>query len=148
MANQLILMQGVPGSGKSTVAKMLVHGHKEWGTPYEIISTDDYWDRGGVYAFEAGLLDQAHRWNQQRAVVAMAKNTPLVIIDNTNITKKAAVPYVVLANMYEYDVTVVRVDPGLDVALSRNEERPEDRRVPPDVIHRMYDNMETLLPLP
>lgn len=139
-------MQGVPGSGKSTVARAIAQGSYAIDEAI-IISTDDYWDRGGIYAFETGKLGQAHRWNQERCLQAMQEGHGLIIVDNTNIQKKAAVPYVGLASVFGYSVQVVRVDPGLDVAIARNVERTPDRQVPEGVIRDMYARMETLLPV-
>jgi len=143
----LILMQGVPGSGKSTVAHELRRAHSEGVV--EIISTDDYWYSGTqhVYNFNPALLGEAHKWNQQRCLKLMEAGATTIIIDNTNITKNRVIPYVGLAMVFDYSVTVVRVDPGLDVALARNRLRTEDRQVPEEVVRNMYAAMEPLLPL-
>ena len=150
----LILMQGVPGSGKSTVAESILRDLRSMYDPedglrlFQKISTDDYWYEkgGGVYAFDHGLLGLAHFWNQERCQAAMAEdNAWVIIVDNTNRTCESVKPYVELAKTFGYTIQTIRVDPGLDVALERNARRSEDRRVPDDVIRAMYAEMEPLL---
>ncbi len=68
-----------------------------------------------------------------------------IIIDNTNTTRAEAEPYIQLARIYGYDIQVVSVSCGLDEAMRRNAERRFDRRVPENIIHKMYDRLEDLL---
>jgi predicted kinase len=133
----LTLMVGIPGSGKSTVARSLsdVSGA-------EICSTDDYWyqDDPTVYTFDVKRLGEAHRWNQQRAASFMAAGQD-VIIDNTNLDDRSREPYYALASIYNFDVVVVTVDTPVNICIARQVDRPEDRRVPPDVIRKMWSKL-------
>jgi len=140
----LWIMQGIPGSGKSTLAKVIAD--KVGGT---IFSTDDFWyQKNGnttEYDFDPGKLGVAHQWNQQRTVKEMAApDSGDIIIDNTNITRKDAEPYMVMAKIFDYDVQVVSVQVPLQVAIDRQSDRPVDRQIPDTVIHRMYEKMERL----
>lgn len=144
----LYIMQGIPASGKSTMAKMI-----RAQTAGTIISTDDYWYkvteegvsyRGGFYNFDIAKLGFAHRWNQKRCEELMDAAGPVIIIDNTNITRKAAQPYVDMAKRHGYDVVVVRVQVDIEEAIKRNATRPADRAIPEDVIRRMASKMEDL----
>lgn len=136
IARTLILMQGVPGSGKSTVARKLLEDTPEWAV---ILSTDDFW--GADYKFDAAKLGEAHRWNQRSVAKALASDVRIVIVDNTNIKRRDAEPYLALAQMFEYIVQVVRVQVDIKLALERN-----THNVPEDVICRMANEMEDLLP--
>jgi len=79
---QFILMHGLPGSGKSTKAKILA------GQQGQVFSTDDYFylNEEQEYRFNASLLGRAHSWNQGRSLDAMNAGIPIVVIDNTNTT--------------------------------------------------------------
>ncbi len=136
----LILMQGIPGSGKTSFAKTLV------GTEARYFSTDDFWMLNGEYVFEPKLLGFAHSYTQHKAAIAMALDYyPTVIIDNTNITKADAQPYFDLAEKYGYEVEVISVQVPLQLALDRNDQRSEDRKVPVAKIVDMYIRMEKLV---
>lgn len=137
-------MQGIPGSGKSTVAEAIQERFGFVNTP--IYSTDDFWyNDKGEYKFNHLDLSEAHEWNQQRVVDAMAKGVITIIVDNTNIKRDHIVPYVVAAAAHGYTVQVVRVAVDPAIAASRNAERPKDRQVPPETIFRMHRDMEDLI---
>jgi predicted kinase len=143
MMKTLFLMQGVPGSGKSWMASVLQQTYT--GT---ILSTDDYWyDNNGFYAWDPTRVGDAHHWNQQRCRELMQSNPwhRPVIIDNTNILREHAKPYIDMARAYGYEIQVIRVECPLEVAIARNLDRPKDRQVPPEVIIRMYAQMERLV---
>jgi len=72
----LILLRGVSGSGKSTLANQIVGDG-------QIFSTDDYWIQDGEYKFNSEQLGAAHKWNQNRAIIAMEQGVSPIIIDNT-----------------------------------------------------------------
>lgn len=146
----LYLMQGIPGSGKSTLARKIV-AEPTNGTPFSsvILSTDEFWithvEHEVHYEFDPYRLDEAHRWNQKRAMDAMEHGVEVIVIDNTNIISAHAAPYRILAHIFEYQVVVVRVIVSVDVAIERQQNRPIGRRVPEDTILRMARQMEDLL---
>ncbi|KAM6180017.1 NEDD4-binding protein 2-like 1 isoform 4-T4 [Erethizon dorsatum] len=59
----LYLLRGLPGSGKTTLARQLQHDF-----PMAVIfSTDDFFAReDGAYEFNPDFLEEAHEWNQKR----------------------------------------------------------------------------------
>lgn len=132
----LYLMQGIPGSGKSTRATELA---QEVGAA--IYSTDFFW--GPEYRWNPAKTGTAHRWNQACVEKAMIAGDPAIIVDNTNITVDAVKPYYELAHEYMYRVIMVRVDTPLDVCLERNAQRPEHRRIPEDVIREMHGKLSS-----
>lgn len=100
----MIIMRGLPGSGKSYKAKLLAHiGNAERGYVTPILSTDQYFVAGGFYVFDRDKLGHAHQWNQWRAeqLCRVGKN---LIIDNTNTTWCEIKPYVEIAIKYGYDI--------------------------------------------
>lgn len=96
----LILMRGLPGSGKSTMARELL----STGPSGLILSTDDYFAHRDGYRYDAGLLGAAHEWNQNRAKDAIRDGRSPIIIDNTNGQAWEMKPYVQMALERGYKV--------------------------------------------
>lgn len=94
--NELIIMQGVPGSGKSFTAKTLA------GKTGVVYSTDDFW--GTPYEFDSNYIGLAHSWNKGRVVMAMKSNHPLIVVDNTNTTPFEWEDYLNYAKYFGYSV--------------------------------------------
>lgn len=106
VANQkkvLIIMRGLPGSGKSTRAKSLATGG-------EIHSTDNFFMKGGKYVYRPELISQAHEWNEKAAIAAMIQGVSPVVIDNTNIKRRFVEPYVKVARQLGYEIQVAEPD--------------------------------------
>jgi predicted kinase len=102
MKNKLIIMGGIPGSGKSYTANKIIEENAGNGI---ILSTDDFWyNSEGDYVFDFTKIGFAHKWNQKRAEAAFEKGVPLIIIDNTNTTHKERVPYIELGELYDYEI--------------------------------------------
>ena len=96
---ELIVMRGIPGAGKSTKAKTLVGKGA-------IHSTDDVIEAGGDYnEFFAKMiasgdfsdLSRAHSTNKKNAIASITNGVSPVIIDNTNIKQNEPKEIVVAA---------------------------------------------------
>lgn len=96
---ELIIMRGIPGAGKSTRAKELVGNG-------EIHSTDALIEASGDYrAFFQKMIDSKsymalgwkHKKNLKNATQAVTDGVSPVIVDNTNIKHADAKAYVVMA---------------------------------------------------
>lgn len=103
---QLILIRGLPGSGKSTTAKTLA------GNLGQVFSTDDFFclNDEREYRFDGNKLHQAHKWNQRRSLDAMKAGIPIVVIDNTNTTireLRSYLQHIELARQLGYSVSIV-----------------------------------------
>uniref|UniRef100_A0A8C6ZPJ7 NEDD4 binding protein 2 n=1 Tax=Nothoprocta perdicaria TaxID=30464 RepID=A0A8C6ZPJ7_NOTPE len=96
----LVLLRGVPGSGKSFLARALLEDNPGG----IILSTDDYFYKNGQYHYDASCLGEAHDWNRKRAKEAFEKRVSPIIIDNTNIQAWEMKPYVTLAQQFKYKV--------------------------------------------
>ena len=115
---QFILMRGLPGSGKSTKAKDLA------GELGQVLSTDDYFyiNEEGEYRFDGNQLGTAHAWNQRRALEAVKKNIPVIVIDNTNTTLRdlrSYIPHIELAKKMGYEISIQ--EPDTDWQFTVNE---------------------------
>ncbi|XP_066173175.1 NEDD4-binding protein 2 [Sylvia atricapilla] len=96
----LVLLRGVPGSGKSYLARNLLEDNPGG----IILSTDDYFYKHGQYHYDADCLGEAHEWNRKRAKEAFERRISPIIIDNTNIQAWEMKPYVTLAQQFKYKV--------------------------------------------
>lgn len=123
----LVIMQGPPGSGKSTVAADLKGYMESEGFSAEIFSTDDYFMKDGIYQFNPKLLGINHAKNLAAASSSKAR---VVIIDNTNLTPGEYAKY--KANMLNRIVIVISCKVDCVEALVRNK-----HGVPLDVLKKM-----------
>ncbi|XP_064274403.1 NEDD4-binding protein 2 isoform X1 [Passer domesticus] len=96
----LVLLRGVPGSGKSYLARNLLEDNPGG----IILSTDDYFYKDGQYHYDPDCLGEAHEWNRKRAKEAFEMRLSPIIIDNTNIQAWEMKPYVALAQQFKYKV--------------------------------------------
>lgn len=151
------LMRGLPGTGKSSVAKSLVGGggqhviskvpDPEGGTPerYRFIlcnhgvvcTTDAYfyedWEGDSDYNFNPANIGRNHQLNQNAVSYAMSQGIPGIVVDNTNTQNWEMEQYVKLAAHYGYKIVVVQV-PHVSVDLC--EER-NTHNVPRNVLENM-----------
>jgi predicted kinase len=94
---KLVVLRGLPGSGKSTVAKQL------GGL---VCSADDYFMRDGEYKFDPFLLGKAHKDCRDTVELAMYNDHQLIVLDNTNTQKWEYEAYLDLAKIYGYEVEI------------------------------------------
>jgi predicted kinase len=94
MEKELILLRGLPGSGKSTFAKRICNQHVE---------ADEFFVVNGVYEFDPTKLKQAHEWCRNKAQEWM-KQGYNVVVSNTFTQEWEMDPYYWLAEQYGYRV--------------------------------------------
>ncbi|XP_067932550.1 2',3'-cyclic-nucleotide 3'-phosphodiesterase-like [Watersipora subatra] len=99
----LILMRGVPGSGKSTIVQHLMHRLKTDA----VCSADQYFMRDGKYNFDRSKLREAHNGCQQKAQQLCEQQSRVVIIDNTQVKTWETKAYIQLAKTYGYVVIML-----------------------------------------
>jgi predicted kinase len=104
---KLIIMRGLPGSGKSFLAKQEYVKNSKLGLSCVICSTDAFWLINESYTFKPEYLGIAHQWNQGQVAYAMFQNTEVIIVDNTNTTFKEMAPYLELAASFGYRVELM-----------------------------------------
>jgi predicted kinase len=107
---QLIIIRGLPGAGKSTHASNLVEfvGYQkcQWLETDKQFTTWDNDLKAEVYKFDPAKLGEAHAMTQLHAKNAMACETPMVIVSNTFSQKWEMAVYLMLADIYKYDVRI------------------------------------------
>ena len=102
---KLIIVRGLPGSGKTTFAKMLATAmagiHRE---------TDMFFvDKNGVYRFDASKIREAHEWCQREVKHLMEYGHPIVV-SNTFTQEWEMQFYLNCAKQYGYEVTSIIVE--------------------------------------
>jgi predicted kinase len=106
----LILLRGLPGSGKSTFANYMFSNN--------IFEADHYfYDEDRNYNFDASKLYEAHKYCQLRVEHAMEANLisggvyfSEIVVSNTSTTEKELEPYLELAKKYDYQVVSLIVE--------------------------------------
>jgi predicted kinase len=102
----LILLRGLPGSGKSSLADIL----SEKGT-YPVFSVDQYFTNSqGEYSFRFEENHIAYAHCRKQTEESMKKSLQKIFVDNTFTMQWEIEPYFQLAAAYSYSVFVVTVE--------------------------------------
>lgn len=139
---KLVLMRGVPGSGKSYKAKEIVaqHGQSEDC----IASADDFFMVDGEYKFDPDRLGSAHWSCKNKVRELMEADAPLVVVDNTNTKRKEMKAYAHMAKEFGYEVEFAMPETSwawnADECFKRN-----THKVPMEVIRNMLKRFDKKL---
>jgi predicted kinase len=132
--NVLYILRGVPGSGKSTVAKSLVKEEC-------VCEADQYFidPCTGEYHFDFRKLGIAHEFCRTKCVELMRKGEPKIVVSNTNTSEKEFAPYVEMAADNGYLVYFLVVE--------NRHGGVNQHGVPDDKITQMKDRIKSSLKL-
>lgn len=135
---KLIILRGLPGSGKSTYVRNHLNGAVVCSADHFFINP-----KSGEYIYDPSKIGDAHRSCFKMALALMQNSCPLVVIDNTNLTKWEISPYMALGSAYNYECEIVTINCEPDVCVERNV-----HGVPKKTIERMHETLqkEKLLP--
>ena len=106
---ELILLRGIPGSGKTTLAKLLlqIRGTDE----PEVLSADDFFeDKEGDYNFDPTKLKEVHNYCQFRCSERMRQQKARIVVANTFTQEWEMDEYFKMAERYNYRVHTVVVE--------------------------------------
>lgn len=132
----LILLRGVPGSGKTTLGSVILRcvGSDQ----PDVLSADDYFiDSDGNYNFDVTKLKEAHNDCQVRCANKMKNEFSKIVVANTFTQEWEMKIYFDMAERYNYRVHTVIVE---------NRHGGENvHNVPNDKLQQMKDRFETKL---
>ena len=104
----LILLRGLPGSGKSTLGEVILYMPNNSLKP---LSADDYFtESDGTYNFKTEKLKEAHNDCQQRCANLMMNGVVKIVVSNTFTQEWEMKPYFEMAERYGYRVHTLVVE--------------------------------------
>jgi len=104
MNKTLIIVRGIPGSGKSTFSTRVAK------SPDDVFSADMFFEKDGVYNFDINKIHLAHRWCRENVANAMKDERELIFVANTFVRKGTMNEYFDLAKTYNYDVFCIIIE--------------------------------------
>lgn len=140
----MIIMRGIPGSGKSYLARKIVDRTANGDCANHLFSTDDFfYDRKTKqYVFQRELIGQAHEFNQKRVKSRTSDGWSPIIVDNTNVKLWEMFPYVECAVKHGYVIKIL--EPNTPWAKSVGKLVQNNKHnVPRETIERMLRDFET-----
>ena len=122
---KLVIVRGIPGSGKSTIAKKLF-------PKYLHCEADQYFEGiDGGYNWKASEVPNAHAWCQSSAMEGLSLGMD-VIVTNTFVRKQDMKPYLDMAEKFNAEVTVIIA----------NSNFKDIHNVPESVVEHMRNSFE------
>lgn len=111
MESRVIILSGIPGSGKSTYSKQFLGA--------TICSADQYFMRTGTYKFDPSKLGEAHGSCLKKFIEA-CQGRGTIIVDNTNTSAMEIAPYFAVAQAYVLPVELVTFNCDPVICAARN----------------------------
>ncbi len=105
----LILLRGIPGSGKSTLGDIILQTTQQQNP--DVLSADNFFiDEKGNYNFDATKLKEAHNLCQQKCAERMRLEFSKIVVANTFTEQWEMEPYFEMAKEWGYTVFTVVVE--------------------------------------
>jgi predicted kinase len=132
----LILLRGLPGSGKSSLGEIILHCPGS-NSP-DVLSADNFFiDDKGNYNFDATKIKQAHNDCQQKCAERMKLEISRIVVANTFTEKWEMDSYYEMAERYKYRVH--------SVILENRHESKNIHNVPDEKLEQMKNRFEIKL---
>lgn len=127
---KLIIIRGLPGAGKSTLAKKMIAENPD----FLHFEADMYFVKDGVYTFVASQISKAHEWCQNSTRTAL-QHGKSVIVSNTFTTRREAQPYLSMAEKLGISYEIVTLTDNYGSI----------HNVPQETINKMQARFELLI---
>lgn len=128
MAKSLFLLRGIPGAGKSTLAKTIGGLHFE---------ADMFFLKDGEYRFDATKLPLAHSWCLGCTQDALSRGVEKVIVSNTFTQEWEMKNYYDIAKEWGYTV--------FSLIVENRHDGVNEHSVPDEVIEKMRKRFQIKL---
>lgn len=144
MSKHIVIVRGIPGSGKSTLVNNLCNFLVDESIDHAVVELDNFFTKNGEYKFVSSLFLDAHAYMWEECLKFAKKSMPIIIIDDVNLKYRHAIPFFLIAQMYGYSILKVEPQPlkRFDVDIS-HERNVHD--VPKETIHTMSEMYEETL---
>lgn len=141
----VVIMWGLPGSGKSTYTSHLKDVCDSFGCAFEKVSADDYFlDKNGHYNFDPLKLSENHKKAQKQFLnyiinyQSKQAERPVFVVDNTNLLRGEWAEYAKIARENNYFVLLKSTNDCLNLEECSKPER-NTHMVPFNVLERRYE---------
>ena len=105
----LILLRGIPGSGKSTLGDVILHTNQS--NIQDVLSADNFFiDDKGNYNFDVTKLKEAHNDCQLKCAERMRMEFSKIVVANTFTEEWEMKMYFEMAERYRYRVHTLIVE--------------------------------------
>jgi predicted kinase len=134
----VVILRGMPGSGKSMFAAFLKIWAESKSIATEIVSADSFFRTIRGYEFDVNRPQEAHWHSREHCRLAIQRSVPIIVIDNTNITQREWISYVNLARNV---AAVCRVNfecPVINDAFELSDR--SHANIPNDVLQRRHQD--------
>jgi len=125
---KLIIIRGLPGSGKSTFANKLAQK-----TGLLTLEADQFFVKDGLYQFDRAKIQKAHDWCKRSCDIALS-NQMDVVVSNTFVTLREIEPYLEMAKKHQAEIEVLHLSGAFGTV----------HQVPQQTLERMQSNWQKL----
>lgn len=137
----LVIVRGLPGSGKTTLAKSMLSEFTDGGFLFE---ADQWFEKDGAYSYRHEQIQAAHDWCLAATTAHLVDNTAQpVFVANTFVLHEHVKPYLQAAR--DLNHTVYILEPLTAWAFNPDVcARSSQHRVPVTTIQRMFQQWQPI----